>query len=48
MYDSRSKVAECFIDDAEIRASLAEAEERKNDIQYVKEILEKGRMGKGL
>lgn len=48
MYDSRSKVAECFIDDAEIRASLAEAEERKNDIQYVKEILEKGRKGKGL
>ena len=48
MYDPRSLKAEEFISDAEIRATLEYAEEHKNDLALVNEIIEKAKQRKGL
>ena len=42
-YDPKSKKAEEFISDEEIRATLAYAEENKNNLPLIEEILEKAR-----
>lgn len=43
IYDPKSMHAEEFINDAEIRATLAYAEENKNNVALIDEILEKAR-----
>ena len=43
MYDPKSSKAEDFINDEEIRATLAYAEENKNNLALIDEILEKAR-----
>ena len=43
IYDPKSKRAEEFINDAEIRATLAYAEENKNNVELIDRILEKAR-----
>ncbi len=48
MYDIKSLKAEEFISDEEIRATLAYADEHKNDMALVDEILNKARELKGL
>jgi len=48
MYNSKSKKAEEFICDEEIKRTLEYADEHKNDIAMMEEILEKGRKYKGL
>ncbi|MEA4922913.1 MAG: [FeFe] hydrogenase H-cluster radical SAM maturase HydG [Eubacteriaceae bacterium] len=48
MYNSKSKKAEEFINDEEIMKTLAFAEEHKNDLKMMEDILEKGRKAKGL
>ena len=48
MYDVKSKKAEEFISDEEIRATLAYAEENKENILLIDEILQKARLQKGL
>ena len=48
MYDVTSKKAEEFIDDGEILASLAYADEHKNDRELIKSIIEKAKEIKGL
>jgi len=48
MYDIKSLKAEEFISDEEIRATLAYADEHKNDIALIDEILQKARELKGL
>lgn len=45
-YDPKSLKAEEFINDEEIRATLAYAEENKNNTKLIEEILEKARPGK--
>ena len=47
-YNSRSKVAEEFISDEVIREALKYAEEHKNDLSLMRDILAKGREAKGL
>ncbi len=47
-YNSTSKKAEEFINDAKIRETLAFAEAHKNDFELINEILNKGREYKGL
>ncbi len=47
-YNMRSMKAEEFIHDGEIRATLAYAEEHKNDIPLIDRILEKAKLRKGL
>ena len=47
-YNSRSKVAEEFISDEVIRETLKYAEEHKNDLSLMRDILAKGREAKGL
>lgn len=48
MYNSKSTVATEFIDDSEIKSTLAYAAEHKDDIQLMNEILEKAHKYKGL
>ncbi|MBE5765559.1 MAG: [FeFe] hydrogenase H-cluster radical SAM maturase HydG [Clostridiales bacterium] len=48
MYDPRSLKAEEFINHDEILATLAYADEKKNDLTLVREILDKARERKGL
>ena len=48
MYDVTSKKAEEFIDDGEILATLAYADEHKNDRELIKSIIEKAKEIKGL
>ena len=47
MYNPKSLQAHEFIDDAEIRATLAYAEENKNNVELIDAILEKARPKKG-
>ena len=47
-YDMRSMKAEEFINDEEIRETVKYAEEHKNDLALVDEILEKAKKRKGL
>lgn len=46
MYDSRSKKAEEFIDDSEIKRTLEYAEKHRGDIELLEAILEKGALFK--
>lgn len=48
MYDVMSPKAEEFISDEEIRASLAYAEENKNNRELIEQILEKASKMEGL
>ena len=48
MYDPKSAKAEEFISDSEIKATLAFADEHKNDRAMLEEILEKAKLHKGL
>lgn len=48
MYDVKSKKAEEFISDEEILATLAYADEHKNDRELIKSIIEKAKEIKGL
>ena len=48
MYNSKSKIATEFIDDAEIKRTLAYAEEHKNDLDRIRDILKKAEDCKGL
>ncbi len=48
MYDVKSKCADEFIDDGEIRETLAFADAHKRDEKLIDEILEKARKRKGL
>ncbi len=48
MYDIKSLKAEEFISDEEIKATLAYADEHKDDIGLIDEILNKARELKGL
>ena len=48
MYDVKSLKAEEFISDEEIKATLAYADEHKNDLALIDEILKKARECKGL
>ena len=48
MYNSKSKIATEFIDDAEIQETLAFAAQHKNDKEMALQILEKGAACKGL
>ena len=43
IYDPKSMYAETFINDNEIRETLAYAEKHKNDLPLIREILEKAR-----
>lgn len=48
MYDVKSMKAEEFISDEEIKATLAYADENKDNIEVIDQILAKARLGKGL
>ncbi|MCH5199562.1 MAG: [FeFe] hydrogenase H-cluster radical SAM maturase HydG [Oscillospiraceae bacterium] len=48
MYDPKSLRAEDFISDEEIKATLAYAEENKNDLELIDSIIEKAKQLKGL
>lgn len=48
MYNVKSMKAEEFINDEEIRASLAYADENKNNLELVDALLEKAAQLKGL
>ena len=48
MYNKASRVAEEFIDHNEILESIAYANERKNDLQFVNEMLDRAKDCKGL
>lgn len=48
MYNPKSLKAEEFISDEEIKETLAFADQHKNDLKYIDEILEKARLRKGL
>ena len=48
MYDVKSKKAEEFISDEEIKATLAYADENKDNVKLIDKILEKARLQKGL
>ena len=48
VYNSRSTKAEEFINHEKILETLAYAEAHKNDLEMMKQILEKGRQYKGL
>lgn len=47
-YNSKSKKAEEFINDAEIKRSLAYAEDHKEDLALMRKILDKGKQALGL
>lgn len=48
MYDVKSSKAEEFINDQEIRETLAYANENKNNAELIDQVLEKAKLGKGL
>ncbi len=48
MYNSKSKIATEFIDDAEIKRTLAWAEENKNDLETIRGLLARAKDCKGL
>lgn len=48
MYNPKSLKADEFISDEEIKATLAFADEHKNDLEYIDKILDKARLRKGL
>ena len=48
MYNSKSRIATEFIDDAEIKRTLAWAEENKNDLEMIRGLLERAKDCKGL
>lgn len=48
MYNSKSKIATEFIDDAEIKRTLAWATENKNDLDKIRGLLERAKDCKGL
>ena len=48
MYNSKSKIAEEFIDDEEILKTLAYAKENKNNRKLIRSILDKAAQCKGL
>lgn len=48
MYNPKSLKAEEFISDEEIKATLAFADEHKNDLEYIDRVLDKARLRKGL
>ena len=48
IYDPKSRVAEEFINDQEIRDTLAYAEEHKSDVPLLMSILDKAAQFKGL
>ena len=48
LYNPKSKNAEEFISDSEIKETLAYAEDNKNNLEIVDSILEKARKMKGL
>ncbi len=48
MYNPKSTIAEEFIDNEEVLASLEFAKNNKNNIKLIDEILEKAKLGKGL
>lgn len=48
MYDPKSMIAEEFIDDNEIKETLKYADENKDNLKLVDEILEKAKLRKGL
>lgn len=48
MYNPKSLKAEEFISDEEIKATLAFADEHKNDLEYIDKLLDKARLRKGL
>ena len=48
MYDPKSMIAEEFIDDNEIKETLKYADENKDNLRLVDEILEKAKLRKGL
>ena len=48
MYNIKSKIAEEFINDGEIRETMAYARENSNNIELIKSILQKARECKGL
>lgn len=48
MYNPKSTIAEEFIDNEEVLASLEFAKNNKNNIQLIEKILDKAKLGKGL
>lgn len=48
MYNSKSKIATEFIDDAEIKRTLAYAEENKNNLELIRNIIKRAEDCKGL
>ena len=48
MYNIKSKIAEEFISDSEIRDTMAYARENKDNIELIRTILSKAREGKGI
>ena len=48
MYNSKSRIATEFIDDAEIKRTLAWAEENKNDLETIRGLLARAKDCKGL
>lgn len=48
MYNSKSRIATEFIDDAEIKRTLAWAKENKNDLKTIRDLLERAKDCKGL
>ena len=47
-YDPKSLKAEEFINDEEIRATLAYADENKDNLELIDQIIEKAKLRKGL
>ena len=48
MYNPKSTIAEEFIDNEEVLASLEFAQNNKNNVQLIEKILDKAKLGKGL
>lgn len=48
MYNPKSTIAEEFIDNEEVLASLEFAKNNKNNVQLIEKILDKAKLGKGL
>lgn len=48
MYNPKSKIAEEFIDNEEVLETLKYAQENKNNLKLIDEILKKAKLGKGL
>ena len=48
MYNSKSRIATEFIDDAEIKRTLAYAEENKDNLELIRSIIKRAEDCKGL